>query len=508
MDTGCVAWAHDAQTTGQESEHAVWPGRRALTAAFGAFTLYAAAMVFTGHADGTWAIWAFGGYAITTMLLLATDGWLLPLAVALGGALVAPLIWLMTRAAATAEVVVIGRAANHVLKYGTPYLPPGQLTDWKSYNPYLPLMDVFGLPRAVGVTGVLGDTRIWVSVTTIALIAAALAIASPHRLRDCQRCRRRVIGATALAVASPVIAFPLALGVTDPPVIALTCLALAWASREKMVRAALVLAVACAMKTTAWAVVPVLGIMAWVRYAPRAATAFGTTAIAATGILSLLAAPEAMATSTDVKAVKQNLIDFPLGLTKHKTPAASPLPGHLIAGLGKGGDHTVEVLMVVAAVAFAAWILLRPPRDTRAVAWRLAVGYAVMFALDPSTRFGYFAYPLALLGWLALTKPNSPERTVVPPQDPLAVSQAAALPALTRWRTLLVSSAVAARPTAIVAAAEASRVCWAPSHAVSGPPSAVPSGAASTVSAPRAASTWESSSGGVSRWNKVADRAG
>ena len=53
--------------------------------------------------------------------------------------------------------------------------------------------------------------------------------------------------ATALAVASPVIAFPLALGVTDPPVIALTCLALAWADRGKVVRAALVLAAACAM---------------------------------------------------------------------------------------------------------------------------------------------------------------------------------------------------------------------------------------------------------------------
>lgn len=415
----------DAQTTGHQHEHAFWPGRRALAALFGLFTAYAAAMVFTGHADGTWAIWAFGGYAITTMLLLATEGWVAPLAVALGGALVAPLIWLMTRAAATAEVVVIGRAADHVLKYGTPYLPPGQLTDWTSYNPYLPLMDIFGLPRAVGVTGVLGDTRIWITLTTIALIAAAFAVASPHRLRDCQRCRRRVIGVTALAVASPVIAFPLALGVTDPPVIALTCLALAWAARGKMVRAALVLAVACAMKTTAWAVVPVLAIMAWVEYAPRAATRFSVTAIAATGILSLLAAPEAMATPDDVRAVKQNLIDFPLGLTKHKTPAASPLPGHLIADLGTAGHYAAMALMVAAAVAFTAWILLRPPRDARAVAWRLAVGYAVIFVLDPSTRFGYFAYPLALLGWLALTKRNSPERTVAPAPDPKIVSGAA-----------------------------------------------------------------------------------
>lgn len=423
MDTGCVARGNGAQTAEPEAEHAVWPGRRLVAAAFGAFTVYAGAMVFTGHADGTWAVWAFGGYAIATMLLLATRSWLLPLAVALGGALVAPLIWLLTRTAATAEVVVIGRAAGHVLKYGTPYLPPGQLTDWKHYNPYLPLMDVFGLPRAVGISGVLGDTRIWISVATVILVGAAFAVAAPHRLRDCQRCRGRVIGVTALAVASPVVAFPLALGVTDPPVIALTCLALAWASRAKLVRAGLVLAVACAMKTTAWAVVPVLGIMAWVQYAPRAAARFGSTAIAATGILSLLAAPEAMATPDDVKAVKQNLIYYPLGLTQHKTPAASPLPGHLIAGLGTVGHYTAVVLMVLAAAAFTAWILLRPPRDARAVAWRLAVGYAVMFVLDPSTRFGYFAYPLALLGWLALTTTNSPERTQAPPQGPFLACQ-------------------------------------------------------------------------------------
>jgi hypothetical protein len=41
------------------------------------------------------------------------------------------------------------------------------------------------------------------------------------------------------------------------------------------------------------------------------------------------------------------------------------------------------------------------------VAFRLAVGYAALFTLDPSTRFGYYAYPLALLGWLALTPSDS-----------------------------------------------------------------------------------------------------
>jgi glycosyl transferase family 87 len=379
---------------------------------FGAFTIYAGAMaVFTGHADRDWAVWAFGGYAVATMLLVFTESWLLPLAAAIGGALVAPLLWLVIQVPATAEVLVIGRSAAHLLKFGTPYLPPSQLSNWKFYNPYLPVMELFGLPRSAGLSGVLGDPRIWVTLTTIVLVAAAFAVMSPDRLRDCADCRGRVATITALAVASPVIAFPLALGVTDPPVIALTCLALAWASRGKLVRAGLVLAVACAMKTTAWAAVPVLAIMAWVRYAPRAATRFTATAVGTAGILALLVAPEAMATPD---AVKQNLIAFPLGLTKHKTPAASPLPGHLIAGLGAVGHYTAMALMVLAAVAFAAWILLRPPRDARDAAFRLAVGYAVMFILDPATRYGYFAYPLGLLGWLALTKTHNPERKQPP----------------------------------------------------------------------------------------------
>lgn len=390
-----------------------------MAAWFAGFTIFAGAMAaFAGHEDSDWATWAFGAYAVTTMLLWFTRGWLLPLAVAVAAALVAPLLWLATLMPAPAEVLVLSQGAKHLVRYGTPYLPSSQLVNWKSYNPYLPVMDLFGLPRSAGLAGVLGDPRVWVSLLTIALFAGAFAVMSPHRLRGCAECRRRVAGLTALAVASPVIAYPLALGITDPPVIAALCLTLALASQGRLVRAGLVLAVACAAKTTAWAAVPVLAVMAWVRYAPRTAATFTVTAVAATGILSLLAAPAALA-SPD--AVKQNLIDFPLGLTKYKTPAASPLPGHLIAGLGTVGHYTAVALMVLAAVAFAAWILLRPPRDARDAAWRLAVGYTVMFVLDPSTRFGYFVYPLALLGWRELTKTSHQERTAPTPPGALLV---------------------------------------------------------------------------------------
>jgi hypothetical protein len=59
---------------------------------------------------------------------------------------------------------------------------------------------------------------------------------------------------------------------------------------------------------------------------------------------------------------------------------------------------------VLAVLAFVGWLIARPPRDEWDAAVRLAVGYAVMFTLDPSTRFGYYAYPLALVGWLVLSR--------------------------------------------------------------------------------------------------------
>ncbi len=426
--------------------HAALPSRRVLAAWFGAFAVYAGAMIFTRHADGTWAAWGCAGYAVTALLLLAPTGWAVPLAAAIGGALIAPLLWLITTFPATGEVVVIGQSASYLLKHGTPYLPPALVTGWTSYNPYLPLMEVFGLPRSAGLSGVLGDPRIWTTLTTVVLLAAAFAVVSPHRLGFglsdtlarfhravhrgvrgvappgdyCAGCRGRVAWCTAVAVASPLIAFPLAVGVTDPPIIALTCLVLAWAGRGKLVRAGLALGIACAMKTTAWAVVPVLAVMAWVRYAPRAAARLTATTVAVTGILALLAAPEALATPA---AVKQNLIDYPMGTTKYKTVAASPLPGHLIAGLGPAGRVTVDVLLVLAVLAFVGWLIARPPRDARDAAVRLAVGYAVMFTLDPSTRFGYFAYPLALVGWLALSGLGQQEKDAAERKRPALIGK-------------------------------------------------------------------------------------
>src|SRR4029077_14441924 len=116
---------------------------------------YAGAMIFTRHADGTWAAWGCAGYAATALLLLAPTGWAAPLAAAIGGAMIAPLLWLITTFPPTGEVVVIGQSASYLLKHGTPYVPPAMVPGGPPYTPSLPLMELFGLPRSAGLSGVL-----------------------------------------------------------------------------------------------------------------------------------------------------------------------------------------------------------------------------------------------------------------------------------------------------------------------------------------------------------------
>jgi hypothetical protein len=79
------------------------------------------------------------------------------------------------------------------------------------------------------------------------------------------------------------------------------------------------------------------------------------------------------------------------------------LPGHLLAMLGPAGQAVAVGLLIAAGAAIAVSLVVRPPRDGRAAVVRIAVGLAMMFALSPATRFGYFAYPVGLVGWLALS---------------------------------------------------------------------------------------------------------
>jgi hypothetical protein len=396
--------------------HQHWLSRNRLLAASGIFTVYATGLaVETGHADRTWAIWAAVGYGLTTVILWFTRHrnvplmW--PMLVSLAGALAAPVTWLVTRVAPTPEVQVISRSAVLLLQHGTPYLPQGQLDTWLSYNPYLPVMAVFGMPRALGASGLFADPRLWLTAVSIALIFAAFTVAAPHR--RCDPCRYNTLLSTAFFAASPVIAFPLAVGITDPPVIALMFLTLALIARPSgLLRAAVALGVACAMKATAWPAVPVIAAALSARHGARAAWRFTGVVIVAAGLLAAALAPAAL---LDPYAFLQNTVLFPLGLSAHKTPAASPLPGHLLAMTGMAGHWAAVALLIAAGLGFAASLIVRPPADARAAAWRLALGLTVMFTLAPATRWGYFVYPIGLAGWMAATRPPAAGPEPAPP---------------------------------------------------------------------------------------------
>jgi hypothetical protein len=163
--------------------------------------------------------------------------------------------------------------------------------------------------------------------------------------------------------------------------------------------------VACAMKATAWPAIPVFAAMLAARDAARSAWRFvGITF----GVAAVLAAAMAPAALAHPWAFLQNTVLFPLGLTKHKTPAASPLPGHLLAMTGMAGHWAAVGLLVAAGLGFATSLIVRPPAGPRAAAWRLALGLTVMFTLAPATRWGYFVYPIGLVGWMFLSRSTSP----------------------------------------------------------------------------------------------------
>jgi hypothetical protein len=207
-------------------------------------------------------------------------------------------------------------------------------------------------------------------------------------------------------------------------VIALTCLALALLIRFGGAdwRPAVVLGVVCAMKYTAWPALAVLVVMVMVRDGGRAAVRFTATALGAAIGLTVALAPAGIAHPA---AIVANTVAYPLGLTAARSPAASPLPGHLLASLGPAGHAAAIALLLAAGAALVGWLVTAPPRTPAEAANRIALGLTALFALSPATRFGYFCYPLALYGWMALAgyrahaaEPKAPQRTAPSPAEP------------------------------------------------------------------------------------------
>lgn len=354
-----------------------------------------------------WGCWAAAGYALAaawTCLSFLRRGSRWPGLAAVGlFAMVIPLgvlvvrrltgvDWLITPFSWSAqpEVWVIERSARLLLDHGTPYVDVtalGRAPVVNDYTPYGPVMTVFGLPRALfggtPVTDALTDARLMFALTATACVWFTLKLLGFPRVP---------VRAAQVAVACPLTALTWAVAGPDLAILGLLLVAGALAARDRPVASAIVLALAINAKLIVLPAVVVLAALVLTRLGRRAAAVFVATGLAATAVVTIpvfLAGP---------RAFTEHVLLFPAGLGTVTSPAASPLPGHLIASAGTAGRVAAFVLLGTAAVAIMLWLVRRPPVTGADAILRIAVALGAFTLLTPATRFGYLVYPLVLIG--------------------------------------------------------------------------------------------------------------
>lgn len=196
-----------------------WPGLlgrfcRRVEVWYAGFAIYAAGMaMFSGPGvDHYWGIWACGGYGVAAALSWrwpGRNGRAAALAAAVAGALAGPAAWLAVCAPATPDTTVVSRAGLLLPHHGSPYLGGAQLAHggFLAYNPYLPVMAVFGLPHALGLPGLAGAAARFAAValgSAAALVVALTPAAFTSR-------------ASLTATVANTVAYPLGLTRTPSP---------------------------------------------------------------------------------------------------------------------------------------------------------------------------------------------------------------------------------------------------------------------------------------------------
>jgi Glycosyltransferase family 87 len=394
-----------------------------LIAAFVGCALFAGglALFTTDPLHRFWGIAAASAYVVAALALMvwkSRGGVDVALTVIVCGAVLVPLVWMAWHGQSQPEVTVVARSAKTLIKNGTPYKDPKQLastTDPNAYNPYLPLMSAFGVPQAVIGHSVLTDPRVWFGIVFLVVFAAALKVGGA---KDSVRW-------SLLVTASPIIALELAVGGTDVPIVAFICLGFAFLWRRGgEISAGVALGVASSMKSTAWLALAVAFALLIFRDGKREAWRFTAMALA---VVAVCVGPFAV---TRPGSLVNNTILFPLGLASVKSAAASPLIGHLIAQTGHLGHAFVVFLLIASGVAIAVSLVVRPPRTVPSATIRLVIGLSVLFILAPSTRFGYFIYPAALVLWLIVTMAGRRAETGSSPAPPAPAVVAQGLTAI------------------------------------------------------------------------------
>ncbi|MGH3948309.1 MAG: glycosyltransferase 87 family protein [Pseudonocardiaceae bacterium] len=406
-------------------------------AAFAAVTAWATG--YYGHR--VWGNFGIAGYALAAVhtgalmchsrIAGAKDRWWQSRWLGVGAiflvSLVAPLVYLVIRRlggtdwqdaphawTAQPEVWVIERSASLLLRTGSPYIDVtglGRPPVVDDYTPYGPVMAAFGMPRALlnefgraesELGRVMTDARVVFALVACACVALCLKLLGRPRVP---------VRAAQLVVACPATALTWAVAGPDLAILGLLLLAVVLAARDHPAWAGVVLALVVSAKLTAAPAILVLAVMLCVRSGGIALARFATTLLATCAVVNL---PVWL---VNRRSFIENTVKFPSGSGAVESPAASPLPGHLIAGIGPTGEVVALVLLGLAAAAITAWVLARPPRTGADAMLRIAVGLGTAILLTPATRWGYLVYPLVLLG-ACLCVPDDVDRHSAPTAPP------------------------------------------------------------------------------------------
>ncbi len=257
---------------------------------------------------------------------------------------------------------------------------------YELYYPYLPGMVIFGFSSGSKVEARLTDARIQFLVFTVVVAVVALS-----RLRPASDARGRSLQVLTVL---PTAALPLATGGDDMPVAALMLLGLVAIQRRRPVLAGLVFGAASSLKFTAW---PLVFFALWAVRDLGMHRAVGRYSLGVIALVGPIVLPVAL---SNPSAFVDNVIRFPLGLAGVSSPAASPLPGHILV-TAVHGSHRIYVVVVgiVGLCALAYFLARKPPVDAATLATFTGWVMLIAIVVAPATRVGYLLYPINLFVW-------------------------------------------------------------------------------------------------------------
>jgi hypothetical protein len=285
--------------------------------------------------------------------------------------------------------------------------PAGQPA-YDVYDPYLPLMSLFGLPSSTTAPRRLTDARVAFSLITILVVVAALAM-----------CRGpsgpRVLSLQAMTV-FPTAALPLATGGDDVPIAALLLLGLVLLQRRRPLAAGIVLGIAASMKITAWP----LAFLALLVATDADGHRGRRPALFFVGGLAAVMLPSILPTYIgNPSAFIDNVVRFPLGLAGITSPASSPLLGHAIVSWFPGIHRLFTVCVAAVGGLILLFVLIRhTPRDAADLSRLLGWVMTIAILVAPATRIGYLLYPVDffIFSWLLRSEERA---TSVPDPEPV-----------------------------------------------------------------------------------------